>query len=240
MVSSAALLVATFFVAACAKEAPAQGTTADDLVQAAARGDLDLVSRALSSGIHIDATDTKGMTALQSAAAKGHAAAVRALLGAGADVDLQFKAAWSALAFAAEHANNHAGPRGLDTVTTLLDAGANPMLEDLNGYNAQLRADAGTPHHGAIEARVRQIAEEATPCVLATGEECSDEELAFAEKWQGRTAEEIDAQVRRLGKLLHSTAAGSINPERRKWFRQRLNVLSQIQGMKARTTPGEL
>lgn len=220
-------VTAVFLAAACAAEAP---VTVEDMVGAAAKGDQELVKLALSSGIHVDATDTKGMTALQSAAGQGQAAVVRTLIRAGANVDIQFNTAWSALAFAAEHANDDEGPGGLESVTALIDAGANPMLEDWNHYNALMRADPGTPHHAVIEARVRQISEVATPCVLATGEKCSDKELEFAEKWKSKSAEEVDAQVTRMSTLLNTTTASSIKPELRKWFRQRLNVLSQIKG----------
>ena len=73
------------------------------------------------------------------AARGGHGAIVEALLEAGADPDIRFNGAWSPLAFAAEHSNDH----GCDTraVAVLLKAGADPLLEDWNGYTALTRAE---------------------------------------------------------------------------------------------------
>ena len=99
---------------------------------------------------NVDATDEKGYTALQAAARTGHAHVLEQLIRAGANVDIQYNKAWSALAFAADYANDNDG--GLDAVATLLNAGANPLLEDLNGYTAVMRADAGTPHLALIMA----------------------------------------------------------------------------------------
>lgn len=203
--------------------------SAREMVRAAAKGDVALVNKALRAGVHADATDTStGLTALQSAAMKGHADVVKALIDAGADVDVQFNAAWSALAFAADHANDHPGTGSLDTVAALLEAGANPLLQDLHGFNALARADSGTAHHALIEARVLHLTEAATRCNLTTGEQCSDREITFADKWKGKAVDEIDAQLSRLNTLLNSTSAGSIKPEQRKWLRQRRDVLSQI------------
>ena len=208
--------------------------TAQDLVRAAEEGDVKLVSKALTAGVAVDATNNEGKTALQAAAMRGHAAMVRYLLQAGASVDIQFNQAWSALAFAADYANNDEAA-GLETVKALLDAGANPLLEDLHGYNALMRADEGTEHRTLIAARVGELKDrtnEATLCVVATGEKCSEKEIAFADKWRGKMAKEMDAEISRLTALLNSTAASSIKPEQRMWLRQRRHVLSQVQGTK--------
>lgn len=63
-----------------------------------------------------------------------------------------------------------------------------------------------------------------SPCVLSTKEDCIDKETEFAEKWKGKSAEEVGSQIERLQKM----AAGSMKPDLRKWLGQRLNVLSQI------------
>jgi len=207
--------------------------TAQDLVRAAEKGDVKLVSKALTAGVSVDATNNEGKTALQAAAMRGHAAMVRYLLQAGASVDIQFNQAWSALAFAADYANSDEAA-GLETVKALLEAGANPLLEDLHGYNALMRADEGTEHRMLIAARVGELKDtnEATLCVVATGEKCSVKEIAFADKWRGKMEKEMDAEISRLTALLNSTAASSIKPEQRMWLRQRRHVLSQVQGTK--------
>ena len=50
---------------------------ADDLVIAAANGDVTVVSNILSDGVAVDATNKEGKTALLSAAIRGQAAMVR-------------------------------------------------------------------------------------------------------------------------------------------------------------------
>ena len=121
-----------------------------ELVSAAEAGDRMAVQGALHSGTHVDAANDDGYTALHVAARDGHAVIVQQLLKAGADVDIQYNKAWSALAFAAEHANDNEG--GMRSVVALLNAGANPLLTDLNGYTAMMRADPDTPHREIIVA----------------------------------------------------------------------------------------
>ena len=60
--------------------------------------------------------------------------------------------------------------------------------------------------------------------MLATGTDCIDKEKDFADKWKGKPATDVDAQITRL----QSMASGSMKPELRKWLGQRLNVLSQL------------
>ena len=42
-------------------------------------------------------------------------------------------------------------------MANLLNAGANPLLEDLNEYTALMRADPGTPHRAMLMAAVYKI-----------------------------------------------------------------------------------
>ena len=232
---------------------------ADDLVLAAANGDATVVSNLLSDGVAVDATNKEGTTALLSAAIRGQAAMVRLLAKAGANVDVQGTISrfdsqgrrselkdWSALAFAADCANDRdavndfarsewsaeAGlslavslpcVNGLDTVAALLEAGANPFIEDFNGFNALMRADSGSKHHALIEARVHQRG-----CVVATGDKCSDKEIAFATKWKSKTVEEVDAEASRLNMYLKKAMSYTSEKKLRKWLQQRLSALSQI------------
>ena len=129
---------------------PPPGT--EFLVWSAKNGELDGVVQALADGVPVDAMNKNGWNALHVAAQNGHTQVVRALIEAGADVNIQFNKAWSPLAFAADFANDNEG--GLDNVIALVDAGADPLLEDLNGYTAVMRADEGTEHHAVIKAAV--------------------------------------------------------------------------------------
>eukprot|EP01043_Picozoa_sp_COSAG02_P036274 COSAG02_NODE_2646_length_8338_cov_5.543634_3_plen_192_part_00 len=129
---------------------PPPGT--EFLVWSARQGDLEGVKQALADGVPVDAMNKKGWNALHVAAQDGHREIVQALIDAGADVNIQFNKAWSPLAFAAEFANDNEG--GLESVIALVDAGADPLLKDLNDYTAVMRADEGTPHHAVIKAAV--------------------------------------------------------------------------------------
>lgn len=141
--------------------AATHATSAADLVQAAERGEQQGLEEALLAGVHVDATDEKGYTALHAAARNGHAGAIQRLVSAGANPDIRFKKAWSALAFAADYANDN--DNGMESVVALLNAGANPLLEDLNSYTAMMRADAGTPHRALImEAAYKRKSREGT------------------------------------------------------------------------------
>ncbi len=131
-------------------DTPPPGT--EFLVWSAKKGELDGVKKALADGVPVDAMNKKGWNALHVAAQNGHTEVVRALIDAGADVNIQFNEAWSPLAFAAEFANDNEG--GLENVIALVDAGADPLLKDLNDYTAVMRADEGTAHHAVIKAAV--------------------------------------------------------------------------------------
>jgi hypothetical protein len=129
---------------------PPPGT--EFLVYSAKEGQIAGVRQALAEGVPPDTMNKNGWNALHEAAQHGHTEILRVLIAAGADVNIQYRKAWSPLAFAADYANDNEG--GLEAVIALVDAGADPMLKDLNGYDATMRADEGTPHHAVIKSAV--------------------------------------------------------------------------------------
>jgi ankyrin repeat protein len=76
-------------MAACGSGGPPEPGSSAQLVAAAGRGEPDEVQRLLGEGVPVDARDFRGVTAVTAAAMGRHAAVVRLLVDAGADVDLQ-------------------------------------------------------------------------------------------------------------------------------------------------------
>lgn len=72
---------------------------------AAAAGNMDMLQRLHSSGIHVDSTDSNGRTALMLATCGGHMAMVEWLVSQGAKLNLRDKFGGSALGDAM--AGNH-------------------------------------------------------------------------------------------------------------------------------------
>jgi len=62
-------------------------------------------------------------------------------------------------------------------------------------------------------------------CRVADGAGCSEKELAFADKWKSKTADEASAELSRLGKM---QAEGKMKPELAEWLAQRASVLKQL------------
>lgn len=69
---------------ACLAASPAQAS----LSRAAKKGDLAKVEQLIAEGADLDATDSRGNSAIYQAAAKGHADVVEALAQAGADIEI--------------------------------------------------------------------------------------------------------------------------------------------------------
>jgi ankyrin repeat protein len=105
----------------------------DQLLAAAAAGDVAAIRAALDGGANVDARDATGRTALLAATMAGRSDAVRVLLDAGADVDLQD-----------DRQDNpflYAGAEGMLDVLRLVDeAGADPTLTNRFGGTALIPA----------------------------------------------------------------------------------------------------
>ena len=105
----------------------------EQLLAAAASGDLAAIKTALDAGADVDARDPGGRTALLVATAARQTEAVRQLLAAGADVDLQD-----------DRLDNpflYAGAEGLLDILRLVDdAGADPTITNRFGGTALIPA----------------------------------------------------------------------------------------------------
>lgn len=114
------------------------------LVDAAARGDLDLVRKLLVKGAQVDAQDSDGDTALKAAAVAGKREVLRFLIEKGADPNKRAGILESTpLICAAEM--GHA-----DIVQLLLAQGADPAVRDKKGRTALTIAERNG-HKGAAE-----------------------------------------------------------------------------------------
>lgn len=98
---------------------------------AGARGLDEILALTLSHGADLRSTNRYGGTALIPAAERGHVATVRTLLRAGVAVDHVNRLHWTALLEAILLGDG--GPRHVQIVQLLLDAGANPELADGEG-----------------------------------------------------------------------------------------------------------
>jgi len=97
-----------------------------DLVRAAERGDTEAVRRLLAQGAAIDAIDDQGRTAVMAATHGNHAGTVKALIDAGADLDIR-----DALK---DNPFLYAGAEGLlEIVRLCIAAGASPTLTNRFG-----------------------------------------------------------------------------------------------------------
>ena len=105
----------------------------EQLLAAAASGDVAGISTLLDGGADVDARDGRGRTALLVATIAGHADAVRRLLDAEPDVDLQD-----------DQRDNpflYAGAEGLlDILKLVNDAGADPSITNRYGGTALIPA----------------------------------------------------------------------------------------------------
>ncbi|RKR88171.1 ankyrin repeat protein [Micromonospora pisi] len=105
----------------------------DELHYAALRNDVDLIRQRLAAGVPVSMRERReGYTPLHFAAQDGAAAAVDALLSAGADVDALSNRGQSPLWLAVM--NSRRAPDGV-VVRTLLEHGADRNLRDQGGQS---------------------------------------------------------------------------------------------------------
>ncbi len=109
------------------------------LVEAAARGDLAAVERALAAGAPLEARDGSGRTALLAATQGGHASVARRLIERGADVNAQDQIQDSAFLLA--------GARGHTEIVLAAHAKADPRVLNRYGGTALIPAC----HYGHVE-----------------------------------------------------------------------------------------
>jgi uncharacterized protein len=109
------------------------------LVEAAARGDLPAVQRALAAGAPLEARDSTGRTAVLAATQGGHAAVARHLIERGADVNAQDSIQDSAFLLA--------GARGHTEIVLAAHAKADPKVLNRYGGTALIPAC----HYGHVE-----------------------------------------------------------------------------------------
>jgi ankyrin repeat protein len=121
--------------AARAQPAPAGAA----LIEAAARGDLAAVRRALEGGAPLEARDGSGRTALLAATQGSHAAVARWLIERGADVNAQDSMQDSAFLLA--------GARGLTEIVLAAHPKADPKVLNRYGGTALIPAC----HYGHVE-----------------------------------------------------------------------------------------
>jgi ankyrin repeat protein len=89
----------------------------DDLIIAAARGDLAAVKQSIAKGADVNARDKGDLTALRAAAQNGHVEIVQVLLAEGANVNAITTTDWTALKIASKQGHQN-------VVEQLIKAGA--------------------------------------------------------------------------------------------------------------------
>lgn len=105
---------------ATSEQSPRHLTVQEQFIICAMHADHSGVERALAQGAHVDGREASGITALVIAAAEGNLPMVRLLLHHGADVNVEMPAGNSVLAATVY------GECDLETIQTLLEAGADP------------------------------------------------------------------------------------------------------------------
>ena len=113
------------------------------LAAAAFNGDRQSLERLLERGVEANPVDRSGKSPIVYAAARGFAAIVERLLDAGAPVNARYGHDLTALAWAAGHANDAPVADGVETVTLLLDRGADQNLADDRGRTPLMIAAGG-------------------------------------------------------------------------------------------------
>lgn len=109
----------------------------DELVKAAAAGDLKTVQFILTKGLAVNSRAKDGSTALAAASLQGHREVVQALLTKGADINAQSSAGMSALMWAC------ATSKSPEVVRDLLAKGAAVNARDPRGGTALMNASGG-------------------------------------------------------------------------------------------------
>ncbi len=91
-------------------------------------GDISALEQAVNTGADVNTADIEGETALMRASLKGFAEGVKILLNEGAEVNSRNIYGKTALFYSISH-----GVKGTETMTLLLECGADPNARDKNG-----------------------------------------------------------------------------------------------------------
>jgi ankyrin repeat protein len=116
-----------------------------ELIEASRENNLPEVSRLLSVGADVNATNDRSWTSLHSAIYKGHVQVVIELLGHGADIEAKDSRGWTPLHFAC-----HMGHVAI--VDELLSRGANAEANTKNGGDTPLHKAANKGHLAIVQA----------------------------------------------------------------------------------------
>ena len=143
-------LVRLFVFKAGVRAESADSEGRDELLLAAARGEVDLLSALIDIGADLAATDNQGRTALMWAALEGQAEAAEVLVSRGAEMDAKDPDGGTALSWAADRGH-------LNVVRVLLKHGADPNLVDSQGWTPAMWAHDKGQHDIA---KVLRAAEE--------------------------------------------------------------------------------
>ena len=124
-------------MSATVKQINTSNAAARELWRVAESGDVDELGPVFSRGVHVNARNKHGVTALMRAACQGHARMVRALLERGADPNMVRNDKFTALALAAFFGHT-------ETVKILIEHGANANVVTRCGASAKAWAIART------------------------------------------------------------------------------------------------
>ena len=121
---------------------------AEELINAASRGDAAAVQALLAKGAGVNAKDDVGATALIDASYNGHLEVVQALLAKGAEIDAKMNDGATALMLASQYGH-------LDVVQALLAKGADVNANAaINGATALMLAASVQGHLDVVPARI--------------------------------------------------------------------------------------
>jgi len=117
-------------------EAGADVNAKDDIedsafLYAGAEGYNEILKATIAAGAQVDSVNRYGGTALIPASEHGHVETVKILIAAGVPLDHINNPGWTAIHEAI--VLNNGGPRQVETIKLLLEAGADPSIPDGNG-----------------------------------------------------------------------------------------------------------
>lgn len=119
------------------------------LIDAAMKGDEDVLIAMIEAGFDIDVKNKAGMTAVMWAAANGQKKCLARLIGAGCDVDAKDEDDWTAAMWAAVNGQE-------ECLARLIAAGCNVDAKNNEGKTAGQLSVAGSECQGMISAELER------------------------------------------------------------------------------------